>query len=68
MTTKLLVGIAAGVGVALFLNSKKGQAMVDSLCDSCGEWMKTAKDTLQDSKDKVYDMAEDAKKSARSII
>lgn len=68
MKLNLLLGIAAGVGVAIFLNSKKGQAFMNSVCDNAGDWMNVAKDALQDGKDKAQNMADDARQSARNMI
>lgn len=68
MKINLILGIAAGIGVALFLNSKKGQNMMNGLCDNACDWMDQAKDALVNGKDKAQQFAEDAKHAAQNII
>lgn len=68
MKINLLLGIAAGIGVALFLNSKKGQNMIDGICDNACDWMNQAKDAIENGKAKAQQFADDAKHSAQNII
>ncbi len=53
MNFKFLLGLAAGIGVAYFFTSKKGQDFLEELGNSASDLMDKGEDVWQNGKDKA---------------
>ena len=68
MKINLLLGIAAGVGVAIFLNSKNGKAFLESLSQQAWDLTDKAKDLYNEGQQKAKQYASDAEHSVRNVM
>ncbi len=68
MKLNLLLGIAAGVGIAMFLSSKKGKAFMESVSDKACDLTDKAKDLYDEGQKKANQYATEAEQSVRNAI
>ena len=53
MNLKFLLGLAAGIGVAYFFTSKKGQQFLEDLGNSASDLVEKGEEVLQNGKSKA---------------
>ena len=68
MKLNLLLGIAAGVGVALFLNSKKGKAFMENIGDQACDLTDKAKDLYDQGQKKARQFASDSERTMNNVM
>ena len=63
----VIVGAAAGVALAMFINSDKGQEIISDLKDAAGKAGDNLKSKFNDLKDQVADKVQKGKQFAQDV-
>lgn len=63
----VIVGAAAGVALAMFINSDKGQEIISDLKDAAGKAGDNLKNKFNDLKDQVADKVQKGKQFAQDV-